>query len=301
MCLQKACPKRVPAHTSGPAGVRPRGGPAPSHKPASPARRPSDLAEGKASLPEGPPSAAPSPAPRPSLPFRRKKDMAGPGSGRRARGDCRGEGPAPFIQQPARTSGSAAAAALARKETRLPGVGPAASSRRAGSSRRHVTKPPARSSGPSPRGASREAARRPRPPPRLLASSRGWASSRGGARARAAHGTRALPAPGPGPRASPVPGRCEGGPWQAPDPAECGPLPALPGIGPWRGSRDADWVLGCRLEAPSVPATSAVEEVRWAYYKTRSALKGQQHKNLASIYRADSKEHPSNLLQMPFS
>lgn len=50
-----------------------------------------------------------------SLPFtfRRKKDMAGPGSGRRARGDCRGEGPAPLIQQPARTSGPAGAAALA--------------------------------------------------------------------------------------------------------------------------------------------------------------------------------------------
>ena len=45
---------------------------------------------------------------------------------------------------------------------------------------------------------------------------------------------------------------------------------ALLGIGPWRGSRDADWVPGCGLEAPPVAASSAVEEVRWAYYKTRS-------------------------------
>lgn len=126
-----------------------------------------------------PPQARPRARPRPSLPFRRKKDMAGPGSGRRARGDWRGEGPAPLIQQPARTSGSAAAAALGRKKTRLPGVGPAVSWRRAGSSRRHVNnKPPARSSGPSPRGASREAARRPRAPPAA-------------GRARAAHVTRA--------------------------------------------------------------------------------------------------------------
>ena len=103
-----------------------------------------------------------------------------------------------------------------------------------------------------------------RPPPRLLAS------SRGGAGTRAYQGTRALPAPGPGPRVSPVPGRCESGPWRALDPAECDPHPALSGIGPWLGSRDADWVPGWGLEAPPVPATSAVEEVRWAYYKTRS-------------------------------
>lgn len=46
------------------------------------------------------PDARPGPPPAPpQLPFRRKKDMAGPGSGRRARGDCRGEGPAPLIQQ----------------------------------------------------------------------------------------------------------------------------------------------------------------------------------------------------------
>lgn len=46
-----------------------------------------------------------SPSASPLLPFRRKKDMVGPGSGRRARGDCRGEGPAPLIQQPARLPG----------------------------------------------------------------------------------------------------------------------------------------------------------------------------------------------------
>lgn len=91
--------------------------------------------------------------------------MAGPGSGRRARGDCRGEGPAPLIQQSARTSGSVAAATLVRNETLLPGVGPTASSRNPGSSCRHIiNKPPARSSGPSQREASREAAL-PAPPP----------------------------------------------------------------------------------------------------------------------------------------
>lgn len=106
--------------------------------------------------------ARPPPA-TPRLPFRRKKDMAGPGSGRRARGDCRGEGPAPLIQQLAGTSGSAGAAALARKQPLLPGVGAAASSGCPGSCCRHViNKPPARSSGPSARGASREA---PAPPP----------------------------------------------------------------------------------------------------------------------------------------
>ena len=95
--------------------------------------------------------------------------MAGPGSGRRARGDCCGEGPAPLIQQPARTSGSAAAAALAQKETLSPGLGPTASSRSPGRSSRHINnKPPARSSGPSPREASREARVRPRPRPRVL-------------------------------------------------------------------------------------------------------------------------------------
>lgn len=101
------------------------------------------------------------------LAFRRKKDMAGPGSGRRARGDWRGEGPAPLIQQPARTSGCAAAAALARQEPLLPGVGPAASSRRPGSSRRHIiNKPPAEDSATSP--LSPLASRRSVPPARLL-------------------------------------------------------------------------------------------------------------------------------------
>lgn len=116
--------------------------------------------------------ARPRPA-TPRLPFRRKKDMAGPGSGRRARGDCRGEGPAPLIQQLAGTSGSAGAAALARKQPLLPGVGAATSSGCPGSCCRHViNKPPARSSGPSARGASREAPAPP-PPAHLLPRGRG--------------------------------------------------------------------------------------------------------------------------------
>lgn len=96
--------------------------------------------------------------------------MAGPGSGRRARGDCLGEGPAPLIQQLARTSGSAGAVALARNETLLPGVGPTAFSGCPSSSCRHIiNKLPARSSGPSPREASREAhPPAPPPSPRLL-------------------------------------------------------------------------------------------------------------------------------------
>lgn len=117
----------------------------------------------RASAPSPAPSATraapPGPAGNPRLlPFRRKKDMAGPGSGRRARGDCRGEGPAPLIQQPARTSGCTAASTLARKAPLLPGAGPAAFWRCPGSACRHVIdKPPAWSSGPSPREASREA------------------------------------------------------------------------------------------------------------------------------------------------
>lgn len=139
--------------------------------------------------------ARPPPA-TPRLPFRRKKDMAGPGSGRRARGDCRGEGPAPLIQQLAGTSGSAGAAALARKQPLLPGVGAAASSGCPGSCCRHViNKPPARSSGPSARGASREA---PAPPPPRRTSSRG-----AGARARRAHVTRRPCVPEPFPRVAP--------------------------------------------------------------------------------------------------
>lgn len=151
-------PCRVPEQIEAQRG-RLRGGLEPRHRPGGSLCRPT--------IPTAALEARPgSPQGTPLLPFRRKKDMAGPGSGRRARGDCRGEGPAPFIQQPARTSGSAAFAALARKET-LPGVGPTASSRCPESSRRHIiNKPPARSSGPSPREASREAARRPRPRPR---------------------------------------------------------------------------------------------------------------------------------------
>lgn len=148
-----------------------RGGQGPRRHTAGNSRRPT--------IPTAAPEAGPdSPLGPPLLPFRRKKDMAGPGSGRRARGDCRGEGPAPLIQQPARTSGAAEAAALVRKETLLPGVGPTASSGCPGRSCRHIiNKPPAQSSGPSPREASREAAP-PAPPLPLPASSCGCGGTR---------------------------------------------------------------------------------------------------------------------------
>lgn len=139
--------------------------------------------------------ARPRPA-TPRLPFRRKKDMAGPGSGRRARGDCRGEDPAPLIQQLAGTSGSAGAAALARKQPLLPGVGAAASSGCPGSCCRHViNKPPARSSGPSARGASREA---PAPPPPAHLLPRGRGARPPSPRDPASSRPRVLPAGGSG-------------------------------------------------------------------------------------------------------
>lgn len=118
------------------------------------------------------------------------------------------------------------------------------------------------------------------------------------------HGTRALPAPGPGPCSSPVPGRCEGGPWRGPlTPARCGPHPALPGIGPWRGSRDADWVRFPRMRARGTTCPRDFGRGGGALRLLQDAIssEGQQHKKPHQYLPGGLKEHPSNLLQMPFS
>lgn len=81
VCLQKACPKRVPAHFAGPASVRPRKA-APSHKPAGPARRPSTSRKRR---PRCPGAAARRPKPGPRAPrylSAGRRTWRGPGSGR---------------------------------------------------------------------------------------------------------------------------------------------------------------------------------------------------------------------------
>lgn len=121
-------------------------------------------------------------------------------------------------------------------------MGPTASSGSPGSACRHIiNKPPARSSGPSPREASREAAPpAPPAPPSSPASSRGCGGTRP-ARPRDPASRRPVPFPwrrGP-PACGGPPGveRCGHGPRKTGPPRAAAPpppRPSVPGAG-WRG------------------------------------------------------------------